>query len=293
MNWLSGLEEICRPDARLCEHTWYGLGGPARWLLTPRDEEELAVVLRRCVEHNVAWRLLGQGANVLVRDQGIDGAVIKLAGPTWERVRFDDPRVHAAAGVDFTSLVKETVQRGLVGLEKLAGIPGTVGGAIRMNAGGRYGSIGQYVRDVRLMGPDGRVRLRTAEELGFEYRSSKLDGGVVTAATFELTPGDPHAALERFSRIWNEKHASQPAVSAKSAGCVFKNPAGHAAGALIDQAGLKGHRRGGAEISTRHANFIVAHAGAKAQDVVDLIVLAKDRVRSETGIELELEVEIW
>jgi|YNPBryantNP2012_1023418.scaffolds.fasta_scaffold07826_4 UDP-N-acetylmuramate dehydrogenase len=293
MNWYSGLEDICRPDVPLSEHTWYGLGGPARWLLTPRDEDQLAEILRRCARHGIGWRILGRGANVLVRDDGVDGAVIKLIGSHWESFTVDTPRVRAAAGVDFPRLVQHTVNAGLAGLENLAGIPGTVGGIIRMNAGGRYGTISQYVHAVRLVRADGTPEVRSAAEMGFGYRTSGVGDAVVVEATFVLTPGDPQEVAARFRRIWQEKAASQPAVAARTAGCVFKNPPGHSAGALIDQAGLKGCRRGQAEISTKHANFIVAHAGATARDVLDLIALARETVARRTGITLEPEIEIW
>jgi UDP-N-acetylmuramate dehydrogenase len=259
----------------------------------PREEGELAAVLRRCKEHGIAWRVLGRGANVLVRDAGFDGAVIHLTGPAWETIRFKPPLVRAAGGVDFPRLVRDTLERGLVGLENLAGIPGTVGGAVRMNAGGRHGYIAQFVREARLVGAEGQIQTRSAEQLHFGYRTSGLNGCIVTAATLELANGDRVAALDRFRQLWNEKYASQPPLSARSAGCIFKNPPGHTAGRLIDQAGLKGRRCGEAEISPRHANFIVAHPGATAQNVLDLIALSRERVHSATGIELELEVEIW
>ena len=293
MHWYSGLEAICQPEAPLAPHTWYGLGGPARWLLSPRSEEELATVLRRCTEHRVPWHVLVKGANVLVRDEGFAGAVIKLSEPAWEVTRFDDPRVHAAAGVDFPRLVRQTIARGLLGLEALAGIPGTVGGEVRMNAGGKHGYLAQFVTSASLMTPAGDVQVRSNSELGFGYRSTRLDGAIVLEATLVLTPGDVSAAMERFREIWNEKYATQPPVSAKSAGCIFKNPPGHAAGRLVDEAGLKGVRRGQAEISPRHANFIMAYPGARAADVLDLIALAQQRVRARTGIELEPEVDIW
>jgi len=293
MGWLSDLADICQADAPLCEHTWYGLGGPARWLFTPRDEQELSAVVVRCREEGVCWRVLGRGANVLVSDEGFDGAVIKLVGPAWEEVRFDGTCVHAAAGVDFPKLVRMTVEQALLGLENLAGIPGTVGGVIRMNAGGRHGCIGQYVDRVRVMESDGQRGARSAAELGFGYRSSRLDADIVTHATFALEPGDPVAGLAHHREIWTEKAASQPPVAARSAGCIFKNPSGQAAGKLIDEAGLKGQRCGAAEVSTRHGNFIVAHPGATAGDVLHLIGLVKERVRKSTGLELELEIEVW
>jgi UDP-N-acetylmuramate dehydrogenase len=293
MSWYSGLEAICRTDVPLAEHTWYGLGGNVRWLLTPRSEDELALLLQRCQAAELSWRILGRGANVLVRDEGFDGVVIKLSEPCWDQVRFEGAMVHAAAGADLPRLVREAVDHGLVGLENLTGIPGTLGGAIRMNAGGHRGCISQYLRDVRLMTPDGRMAVHPAAELGFAYRSNNIGDRVILGATLELQPGDRDAAMARFREIWNEKYSTQPPVAARSAGCVFKNPPGRAAGQLIDQAGLKGTRRGGAEISPRHANFILAHPGARSADVLDLIALAQDRVRSATGIALELEIEVW
>jgi UDP-N-acetylmuramate dehydrogenase len=293
MSWFNGLEATLQSDVPLAQYTWYGLGGPARWLFTPRDEGQLAALVQHATAAEIPWRILGRGANILVRDAGFLGAIIKLSEPAWDQLRFDDSLACAAAGVDFPRLVRQSLDHGLVGLEGLAGIPGTVGGAVRMNAGGRYGSIAQFVRDVRLMEPDGRIVTRSAQEMGFGYRHSGVNGRVVVSATFQLQPGDREAAMARFREIWNDKYTDQPPVSARSAGCIFKNPPGLAAGKLIDEAGLKGTRRGGAEISPRHANFIIAHPGATAQDVLDLIALAQEHVRSRTGIELELEVEVW
>lgn len=293
MTWFNGLEAICQTDARLAEHTWYGLGGPARWLFTPRNEDELAALVQRCAAASIPWRVLGRGANVLVRDTGFDGAVIKLSAPFWDELRFEDTLAYAAAGVDFPRVVRQSLDHGLVGLENLAGIPGTVGGAVRMNAGGHYGCIGELVRDVRLMTTAGQLLTSPAAEMGFGYRTSNVNGRIVIGVTLQLQRGDREAAMARFRQIWNEKYAHQPPVSARSAGCVFKNPPGHAAGRLIDEAGLKGTRRGGAEISPQHANFIIAHPEATAQDVLDLIALTRERVRSTSGIELECEIEIW
>jgi UDP-N-acetylmuramate dehydrogenase len=297
MSCLAGCEAICQADAPLSEHTWYKLGGRARWLLTPRDENELAAVLASCRAAGVSWRILGCGANVLVRDGGVDGAVIKLVGPVWEEVRWDAPTVNAAGGVDFHLLAKQSVERGLGGLEGLAGIPGSVGGIVRMNAGGKYGNIGQYTRAVRVMDGAGRIESWDAQRICFGYRHTEIDKAIVLGATFVLQPGDPTALRERFQNIWKEKSAEQPAISGRTAGCIFKNPLADGqrlpAGRLIDQAGMKGVRVGGAEISRKHANFIEAGPGATAQNVIDLIELARQAVRRSAGIELELEVEIW
>lgn len=293
MSWCDDLRSIVRPDVPLRDLTWYGLGGPARWLVRPRDEDELARVLARLAEARITWRILGRGANVIVADAGFDGAVLQLSGAWWEDVQFHGPHVHARAGADFPKLVKQCVDRGLAGLEGLAGIPGTLGGILRMNAGGKYGNIECCVAEVRLMSPAGAARTVPRNGMGFGYRTSNVDRNIVLGATLALTAADPGPLQERFRAVWNEKHSHQPPVSARSAGCIFKNPADQPAGKLLDQLGLKGTRRGGAEISTRHANFIVAYPGATARDVVELIQYATDRVLSETGITLELEVELW
>ena len=293
MSWFSGFENIVRVDVPLREFTWYRLGGPARWFGEPRDEGELAALLARVRDNDIPWRILGGGTNVIVRDAGFAGLVIHLAGPVFERIEFDDEIVHAGAAADLPKLVSTTIKRNLVGLEALAGIPGSVGGAVRMNAGGRHGEIGRFVREVRVLEPEGQVVTRAADEIGFAYRNTRLGAGIVLSVTLKLQRGDGQRALGRYHEILAERQRSQPPLAARSAGCVFKNPPQHAAGRLLDEAGLKGVRAGGAEISTRHANFILAHDDATADDVLNLIQLAKDRVREATGIELEPEVEIW
>lgn len=293
MSWCDGFADICRADVPLADFTWYRLGGPARWLIEPRDEPELAAVLDRARAAGVAWRVLGRGANVLVRDEGFDGAVIRLRGAHFEELNLEDGTVYAAAGAELPTLIRAAMHRGLVGLEALAGVPGTVGGVIRMNAGGKYGQVCDFVRSVSVLERDGALCERNAEQVGFTYRHTRLDGAVVLGATLRLNAGDADAARRRYREIWNEKHATQPAVARRSAGCIFKNPPGGSAGKLLDEAGLKGQRVGGAEISPRHANFIVAHEGARARDVLGLIALARDRVWNASGVALELEIEVW
>ena len=293
MSWFSGFESIVRTDVPLREYTWYKLGGPARWFCEPRDEDELATLLKRALENDIPWRILGGGANVIVRDTGFDGVVFHLCGPPFERVEFDGEIVRAGAGADFPKLISAALKRNLVGLEVLAGIPGTIGGAVRMNAGGRYGEIGRFVRDVHLLDSDGQTVTRAASEIGFAYRHTNLDDRIVLGVTLKLVRGDGAQALQRYREILTEKQRDQPPLAARSAGSIFKNPSQQPAGRLLDQVGLKGMRVGGAEISTRHANFILAYDDATADDVLNLIQLAKERVRQATGIELEPEVDIW
>lgn len=293
MSWFSGLERIVRTDVPLRELTWYRLGGPARWLCEPRDENELATLLTRIRAAEIPWRVLGSGANVVVRDEGFDGAIIRLTGPVFERIEFEDETACIGAGADLPKVVRAGLKRGLVGLEALAGIPGTVGGALRMNAGGRYGEIGSLVRDVRVLDPSGQTATRSTADVGFAYRHTNLAGCILLSVTLTLQRGDAQAALARHRQIVEEKRKNQPPLTARSAGCIFKNPPSQSAGRLLDEAGLKGTRVGGAEISTQHANFIIASAGATAEDVLNLIQLAKERVQQATGIELQPEVEIW
>lgn len=293
MSWFDGFQPICRPDAPLAELTWYRLGGPARWLFEPRSVDELAALVERIRQNGVAWRVLGRGANVLVDDAGFDGAVIRLVGSAFDGASYDGLRVRVGAGADFSRVIRDCIERGLIGLEALAGIPATIGGAVRMNAGGRYGELGTFVSHVQVLGPTGQIESRSAGDIGFSYRRTKLNDCVIVAADLKLAEGNRDDARRRYREIWLEKSAEQPSVSARSAGCVFKNPPGQRAGKLLDEAGLKGLRVGGAEISTRHANFIVAYEDARAGDVLELIARARERVLQRAGVELELELDVW
>jgi UDP-N-acetylmuramate dehydrogenase len=180
----------------------------------------------------------------------------------------------------------------LGGLETLVGIPGTIGGALHGNAGSRGGDIGQWTRQATVMTRSGEILTRQRDEMVFAYRESSLDELVIVEAKFELEPDDPNELTKRMQKQWIVKKANQP-MAHQSAGCIFKNPRGMSAGELIDQAGLKGTRIGGAEVSSRHANFIVADPGTSPNDVLRLIDLVRGRVAERLGIELELEIEIW
>lgn len=294
MHWWHDFEPIAQRDVPLDRYTWYKLGGPAELFFTPPDPQVLAQLLRCAREAGAEWRVLGAGANLLVPDSGVRAAVIHLCGPVFESWDCPDARtVRAAAGVDLTRLVKYAADQGWLGFERLAGIPASVGGAVRMNAGGKHGAIGDLVRNVTVVTGDGRIEQRAADAVRFAYRSTALDDCVVASATLEFEPADPAVTRDRFRAIWQEKHASQPPVSDRTAGCIFKNPPGSSAGALIDHAGLKGLRCGGAEVSTRHANFILAHPGCRAADIFELIARIQERVAAVHGVDLELEVKVW
>lgn len=284
---------IVTANEPLAPLTWFRLGGPAEFMARPRTAEVLAALLRRCREAGPPGRILSGGSNVLVRDEGVPGLVILLESPAFADVRVDGHRVEAGAAVPLTALISQTARAGLAGLEILTGIPGTVGGALRGNSGGRQGSIGQFVRRVTVLDSTETVQVRERDELSFGYRSSNLDEPVILSAEFELEPEDPEAVVKRMRRIWIVKKENQP-YGHQSSGCIFKNPnVDVSAGMLIERAGLKGAKQGGAEISERHANYIVAQPGATAADVLALIDQIRRRVADQYGYELELQIQVW
>lgn len=292
MGLLNGFEEIVRHDEPLAPHTWFRLGGPAEFFAEPQTLEELQALVRRCRENDIPVRLLGGGSNVLVRDEGVPGVVVRLAAEPFTQIEVVGRRVRAGAGAKLGHVISSAVREGLSGLEMLVGIPGTLGGALRANAGGRGGDVGQWTVQATVMTRDGELVERQREELVFAYRESSLDELVILQAEFELEDDDPDELTKRMQKQWIVKKASQP-LGHQSAGCIFKNPRGISAGMLIDQAGLKGVRVGAAEVSDRHANFIVAEPGATSQDVLQLMELVRSRVADRLGVELETEIEVW
>jgi UDP-N-acetylmuramate dehydrogenase len=283
--------------------TWYGIGGRADVLLRPHSIDALATLMKRCARSGTELRVLGSGANLLVADEGVGGIVVKLDSPAmsecqYEQEHGEDHVVSAMAGADMARTLMDAARRGLEGLAQMAGIPATVGGAIRMNAGGAFGSIGDAVRSVTCLTRAGEIVKHMASEIEFGYRQSSIAEPIILAAEFNLRPGDPIALRDRVKEIFAFKKSAQP-LADHSAGCTFKNPVDPVneqrvpAGKLIDEAGLKGTTIGGATVSTHHANFIVTRPGARADDVVMLLELVRRRVFEHHGIELETEVVIW
>jgi UDP-N-acetylmuramate dehydrogenase len=293
MNFFEDYQAIVTPDEPLAPHTWFRIGGPAAYLARPRDAAEVVGLIRVCRASEIPFRVLGGGSNVLVRDEGFPGLVIHLESPAFSDVTIERGKVEAGSAVPLTALISQTARAGLAGLEVLTGIPGTVGGALRGNSGGRQGAIGTFVRRVTVVDDSGEISVREREDLRFEYRSSDLDEPIILSAQFELEPEDPEVVVRRMRRIWIIKKENQP-YGHQSSGCIFKNPAPElSAGILIERAGLKGQRIGGAEISDRHANFIVAQPGTRSSDVLELIDLVRQKVREQFGHELELQMKIW
>ncbi len=276
----------------LAPHTWFHLGGPAEYFAEPQTVDQLQALVRRCHESQTPVRLLGGGSNVLVRDEGVSGVVIHLSAPAFNEIKIDKQTLTAGGGAKLGHAISMSVREGLAGLEALVGIPGSIGGALHGNAGSHGGDIGQWTSCATVMTRRGEVLERARDELVFAYRESSLDELVIIGAEFELETDDPEQLTKRMQTQWIIKKAAQP-LGHQSAGCIFKNPRGMSAGMLIDQAGLKNTLYGQALVSDRHANFIVAEAGATSEDVLQLIEVVRQRVSERLGIELETEIEIW
>jgi UDP-N-acetylmuramate dehydrogenase len=292
MNIFSGLEEIVETDYPLAKRTWYGLGGVADYFIRPKTVKQLKEVVRRCSKNNIRIYVMGFGSNLLISDEGLHGAVIKLEAEQFTQIEFDGENVTAWAGVELSKLVLTCVEKGLSGIEALTGIPGSVGGAVKMNAGGNFGDLGSAVETVTLMDSDGNIFEKSKPELVFDYRRTNITAKFILSARLKLNESDPEQIMRTVKEIWIYKKNNQP-LNTKNSGCIFKNPQGSAAGALIDRAGLKGLKIGGAVVSEKHANFIIAEKGCTSRDVMKLIEAIKQKIKEQFDVELELEVEIW
>jgi len=286
------LEKIVKRDCPLGPRTWLKLGGPATYFIEPTTVDQLADVAVRCRENEIPVYVLGSGANVLIDDAGVNGAVVHLSGDYFGEVTKIDGGLKVNAAADMGKLVLKCVRDGLTGMECLTGIPGTVGGCVRMNAGGAFGDIGSVIQSVDVMDRNGEVFTRHRPDLAFAYRSSNINAKFILSATFTLSEDDPHRILKQVKQIWIYKKNTQP-LAHRNAGCIFKNPRGLSAGALIDRAGMKGKRVGGAFVSDKHANFILVDEGAKASDVLKLINMIRETVYKNSQVYLELEIEVW
>jgi UDP-N-acetylmuramate dehydrogenase len=284
--------DFVQDNVPLAPFTYLKLGGPAEQLATPRSCEELTAFVQHCFEQRIPLYVLGNGCNLLIPDEGLRGAVIRLSAPVFAIVEVEGRRVKAGAGAALSTLISQAARHALTGLEALVGILGTVGGSLRCNAGDRMGEIGQHVRSVEVMDNRGVVHRRERDELRFSYHASNLDDPVLLSAEFELEADDPDAIVKRMRKAWIVRKASQP-LTFQAAARIFQNPRGLNAAALIEQAGLARTRVGGAEVSERDANCIIVHPGATCRDVMRLIDLIRTKVQERFNVELELEITLW
>ncbi len=274
------------------DHSTFKIGGPAKYYLEPRDTRQLKLLLKSLNRDKIPILVIGAGSNILIDDNGIQALVLRLNSPCFRRISLDHHRLSAASGVSLSQIVKVSQRKGLSGLEFLSGIPGTLGGALAMNAGIPERNIGDLVENVRVMDYRGKIKTLNKEEIKFGYRTANLSKYIILNAQLKLVNKDKQEIKNSIKKYLNRRKSTQD-LSSVSAGCIFKNPKGNQAGRLIDLCGLKGKIIGDACISRIHANFILNLGNATARDVLRLMDLAKRQVKKKFNITLEPEIKIW
>ena len=282
---------VVRRDEPLAKRTTLRVGGAADFYVEPASEEDLSAVLKFCDARELPVFILGRGSNLLIRDGGVRGVVICLAHAEFSKIEIDGERLHCGAGAKLKNVAVEAKRHGLSGVEFLEGIPGSVGGALRMNAGAMGGATFNAVESIRVMDYAGQIHEFETEDIEVEYRCCPLlKNHIALGAVFKCVQTSREEIEKRMTEYNAKRWESQPA--APSAGCIFKNPKTIPAGKLVEELGLKGARVGGAVVSAEHGNFIVNDGGATAADVLKLIEIVRERAKLARGIELQTEVEI-
>lgn len=294
------LEELIRllPEKRVRQqepmdiHTTFRAGGPADYYVEPENREELASVLALCRNRQMPYYILGNGSNLLVGDRGYPGVMVSM-GKGWSGITVEGDRIRAGAGALLSAVARAALKQGLDGLAFAAGIPGTVGGAVVMNAGAYGSEMAGILAGATVLAPDGQVLVLPVEELELGYRRSCIPdkGYVVLEAEFALQPGDPAEIQALMESLAARRRAKQP-LEYPSAGSTFKRPEGYFAGKLIQEAGLKGFSVGDAQVSEKHCGFVINRGQATAADIRKLCSLVQERVKADSGVELELEVKV-
>ncbi len=291
---LETLKELAAPEdvylrEPLAEHTTFRVGGPADCLITVESEQQLAKLQRYLQLVDIPFFVLGNGSNTLARDAGYEGIVLQV-GKRMSGIRVDGDRVFAQAGALLSQVAGAALEHGLSGLEFASGIPGTVGGAVVMNAGAYGGEMSQVVTEVTVLNREGEILILDNSTMEFSYRHSAIRNlpFIVTSVSFQLQHGDPAAIRDRMEELAAKRREKQP-LEYPSAGSTFKRPEGHFAGELIMKAGLKGFQIGGARVSDKHCGFIVNVGGATAADILRVAEEVRERVKERFGVELELE----
>ncbi|MGE5379483.1 MAG: UDP-N-acetylmuramate dehydrogenase [Methylocystaceae bacterium] len=296
--WIRELQNILDPtqvlqEEPMAKHTTFKVGGPAQVLVQPQNRQDIAAVVQICKQANQPWLVIGAGSNLLVREKGIKGAVIEL-GANFCKLATAGNVITAAAGIRLFDLCRHAARQQLSGLEFAEGIPGSLGGAVFMNAGAYEGEMSQIVTSViSLDHQTGQEKSRTPEELEFSYRHScfQTNGEIILEATLMLKPANKDDIDAKMLELSQRRREKQP-LEFPSAGSTFKRPPGFYVGPLIEEMGLKGHSIGGAQVSTKHSGFVINRGNATAQDIMDLISYIQERVWQEKGIHLEPEVRI-
>ena len=275
----------------MASHTTFKIGGPADYFVMPETIEELAAVLKLCKEENMPYFILGNGSNLLVGDKGFRGVVIQLY-KNFDGICLEGTKITAKAGAMLIRVAKEAGKAGLTGLEFASGIPGTIGGAMVMNAGAYGGEMKDVVTAVTVLTKEGEIKTLSGEEMNFRYRGSVVEdeGYIVLEAVMELKEGNLEEIQTRMEELSLQRRTKQP-IEYPSAGSTFKRPEGYFAGKLIQDAGLRGYQVGGAQVSEKHCGFVINAGGATAADVMNLMQDVSDKVNAQFGVTLEPEVK--
>ncbi|MBD7911104.1 UDP-N-acetylmuramate dehydrogenase [Clostridium cibarium] len=285
------LENEIKINEKMSEHIYFKVGGPADILLSPTTVEQLVSSIEVCKENNIPYYIIGNGSNLLVKDGGIRGVVIKLTN--LNNIQTKGNFIKAEAGVLLKDVSAKALEKSLTGFEFACGIPGTVGGAVFMNAGAYDGEIKNVIKEAEVIDSNGNIIVIDRDELQLGYRTSKVmkEKFVVVSAIFQLELGEEEAIMNRVDELTRRREEKQP-LEYPSAGSTFKRPEGYFAGKLIQDAGLKGYSIGGAAVSEKHSGFVINKGGATAKEILDLIAHVQDKVKKQFGVELHPEVRI-
>ena len=282
---------LCLMNESLKKHTTYGIGGPADLMIFPKSKQDLIKVIEIINDNKIQLTILGSGSNVLVSDNGIRGAVISLKN-SLKQIEVDDNILYAECGTMLGKIVKHAVKNNLIGLENLNGVPGTLGGALIMNAGAWGGEISENLVHVEIMNSKNEIQKIQKKDLNFSYRQSSFNkDDILLSAKFNLQKADKDVIKENFIEAQSGRKKSQP-LNKRSAGSLFKNPKNNSAGKLLDEAGLKGFSFGDAKISEKHANFFINDGDASSRDMLMLIKKAHKEVKDKFNVNLSLEVKL-
>ena len=282
---------LCLMNESLKKHTTYGIGGPADLMIFPKSKQDLIKVIEIINENKIQLTILGSGSNVLVSDNGIRGAVISLKN-SLKKIEVDDNILYAECGTMLGKIVKHAVKNNLIGLENLNGVPGTLGGALIMNAGAWGGEISENLIHVEVINSKSEIQKIQKKDLNFSYRQSSFNkDDILLSAKFNLKKADKDIIKENFIEAQSGRKKSQP-LNKRSAGSLFKNPKNNSAGKLLDEAGLKGFSIGDAKISEKHANFFINDGDASSKDMLMLIKKAHKEVKDKFNVNLSLEVKL-
>jgi UDP-N-acetylmuramate dehydrogenase len=289
---ISGFEHIVRENEPLVPFTRLKLGGVAEYFAEPTTIDELVALVKRFFENEIEIRVIGEGTNLLVRDEGVSGLVLQLSAPAFCTIDIQDTTVVTGGGTRISHFVASTVREGLAGPEQLVGIPGTIGGALHNNTGANGVGIGSWLESAEVLTRAGQLVTREKDSLTFSYHQSSLSELAILSARFKLEKEDAAALTKQMQKLWIVRRASQP-LSEENATYIFQDHGGDAAADLIDRAGLKGTRVGNVEISDQNPNFFVAQPGATSTDVLRLIELVKTQVADRLDVQLENAIQVW